>query len=147
MLSPRRGVISETGGGLVDVLCKSTIDQALDPEPAVAFGPAAATITIDGNSAKYRLMMPLEESFMLKRNCTSNGDTADDPSGNPAPLLGDGSIAISSRSSELQFEGIYTGEPSAPAFEGKKEFEVSVLNAPTRKAKATIIWRFRPGVS
>lgn len=141
------GVISETGGGLVDVLCTSTIDQALDSKPSAAAGPVPATITIDGNSSSYTLQLPLEDRFLLKRLCTTDGQAVEDPRGQPTLLLGDNPAEASSWAAVLQVRGTYTGESAAPVFEGSREIPVAVLNASNRKAKAIVTWRFHPGGS
>lgn len=139
----RFGVISETGG-LVDVLCTSTTDQALDPKPPLTIGAMSAEITIDGSSSRYTLQLPIEESFMLKRLCTNGGEPFEDPLHRATLLLGDRTTEGSSWSSTLHIQGNYLGGPSAPVFEGKKEIQAGVLGAQNRKATVTIVWRFHP---
>lgn len=140
------GVISESGGGLVDILCTSSADQAPDPKPPTATGPMPAVLTIDGNSSNYTLLLPVEDHFRLKRICTARGESSEDTR-DTAPLLGDRQTGTSGWGSALQIQDAYTGGPAAPAFAGKKVFQADVLGAPNRKATVTISWRFRPGQS
>ena len=136
------GVISESGGGLVDIRCTSSTDQALDPKPPIAAGPVPAVLTVDGNSSNYTLLLPLEDSFMLKRICTARGESAEDTPRDAAPLLGDRPTGASGWGSALQIQDDYTGSPAAPVFEGRKVIQADVLGAPNRKATVKIVWRF-----
>jgi hypothetical protein len=141
------GVISETGGGLVDIRCTSSTDQALDPKPPIAAGPVPVVLTIDGNSSNYTLLLPLEDSFMLKRLCTARGESTEDTPRDAAPLLGDRPTGESGWGLVLQIQETYTGGPAAPVFEGRKVIQADVLGAPNRKATVTIVWRFHPSQS
>ena len=98
-------------------------------------------------SSSYTLQLPLEDRFLLKRLCTTDGQAVEDPRGQPTLLLGDNPAEASSWAAVLQVRGTYTGESAAPVFEGSREIPVAVLNASNRKAKAIVTWRFHPGGS
>jgi hypothetical protein len=138
--------ISERGGR-VDVLCTNTFEGALDPKPQRELGPMAPAIIIDGDSSRYTLQLSVEESFTLKRVCTSEGDTWEEPQSRASILLGGSPVEEGGWSRHLRVEGSYTGEPAAPSFEGTKTIQAGALGASNRKATVTIAWRFRPGRS
>jgi len=136
------GVVSESGGGTVDMRCTTALEQQLNALPPNPTGTLPPVLTIDAGRSTYTLHLPLEDGFQTVRECNNGRDKPSRSPGGTTSLIGGSPVGGGSWSTILTVNGPVTVQNGAMAFSGRKAATATVLGSATRTATVTINWQF-----